>query len=78
MTANVQKITEQVKALPEKKLDEFLSWLTNYELEYLDEWDNQIAQDSQPGGRLEPVLDRVRKDIVAGRTKPLDEVIDHP
>lgn len=57
MTANVQKTTEQVKALPEKELDEFLSWLTNYELEYLDEWDNQIAQDSQPGGRLEPVLD---------------------
>jgi hypothetical protein len=77
MTTDVQKTTEQVKALPKKELDEFLSWLTDYELEHLDEWDNQIAQDSQPGGRLESVLDRVRKDIADGRIKPLDEVIDH-
>lgn len=77
MTANVEKIAEQVKALPEKELDEFLSWLAEYELQHEDEWDEQIARDSQPGGQLEAVLDRACKDIAEGRTKPLDEVIDN-
>lgn len=77
MTANVEKIAEQVKALPEKELDEFLSWLAEYELQHEDEWDEQIARDSRPDGRLGAVLDRARKDIAEGRTKPLDEVIDN-
>jgi len=77
MTATVQKIAEQVKALPEKELDEFLSWLAEYELEHADQWDEELARDSQPGGRLDAVLKRVRDDIAAGRTKPLDEVIDN-
>jgi len=76
MTRRVEKIAEQVKALPEKELDEFLSWLADYEVGHADEWDKEIARDSEPGGRLEGVLDRVRKDIGAGRTKPLDEILD--
>lgn len=77
MIATVQRIAEEVKALPEKELDEFLSWLAEYELEHPDRWDQQIARDSQPGRRLEPVLKRVRNDIAAGRIKPLDDVIDN-
>ena len=76
MTAKVEKIAEQVKALPEKELDEFLSWLADYELGHADEWDKKIARDSEPGGRLQGVLDRVRKDIAEGWTRPLDEVLD--
>ena len=76
MTATVQKIAEEVKALHGKELDEFLSWLADYELAHPDEWDKQIERDSQPGGRLDAVLKRVRTDIGDGRTKPLDEVID--
>ena len=38
-----------------------------------DRWDKDIERDSQPGGRLDAVLSRVREDIAAGRTKPLDE-----
>ena len=77
MTASVKQIAEQVKALPEKELDEFLSWLADYEAEHDDHWDREIARDSQPGGRLEPVLDRVREDITKKRTKPLNEVLDN-
>ncbi len=77
MTAKVEKIAEQVKALPEKELDEFLSWLADYEAGHADEWDKEMARDSEPGGRLQGVLDRVRKDIAEGRTKPLDEVLDN-
>ena len=42
-----------------------------------DAWDMEIARDSKPGGRLECVLERVRKDINEDRTKPLDEPLDN-
>jgi len=77
MTATVQKIANEVKSLPEKELDEFLSWLAEYELAQSDQWDAEIERDSQPGGRLDVVLKRVRGDIAAGKTKPLDEVINN-
>jgi hypothetical protein len=76
MTSRVQHIVEQVKALPEDEREEFLSWLTDFELGQSDAWDKEIARDSQPGGRLREWLDRVRQDIAEGRTKPLDEIID--
>ena len=77
MTAIVEKIAEQVKALSERELEDFLSWLADYELEHSDAWDKEIERDSQSGGRLSSILDRVRADIAAGRTKPLDEIIDN-
>jgi len=76
MNATVQKIAEEVQALPEAEFAEFLSWLADYGLEHPDRWDREIARDSEPGGKLDAVLTRVREDIAAGRTKPLDEVLD--
>ncbi|MFH0880537.1 MAG: hypothetical protein V2A34_12545 [Lentisphaerota bacterium] len=75
MTATVQRIAEEVKALQGKELDEFLSWLADYELAHPDDWDKQIERDAQPAGRLDAILKRVHADIGAGRTKPLHEVI---
>ncbi|MCX5757529.1 MAG: hypothetical protein NTU83_03295 [Candidatus Hydrogenedentes bacterium] len=77
MTANVRQIAGQVRALSEKELDELLSWLADYELETSDEWDKELEQDSQDGGRLSSVLERVRSDIASGKTRPLDEFIDN-
>jgi hypothetical protein len=77
MTARVKKIAEQVMALPQDEREEFLAWLADFEAGQSDDWDKEISRDSQPGGRLETVLDRVRKDIAEGRTKPLDEVLDN-
>ncbi|MBM4029641.1 MAG: hypothetical protein FJ280_30220 [Planctomycetes bacterium] len=78
MKAAVQKIAEQVKALPESELDEFLSWLAEYQIGRPDKWDKEIERDSQKGGALNPILKRVREDIASGRTRPLDEVLDNP
>ena len=64
-------------ALPHDEREEFLAWLADFEVGESDDWDKEISRDSQPGGRLETVLDRVRKDIAEGRTKPLDEVLDN-
>jgi len=77
MTTQVEKIAEQVKALPEDEREEFLSWLVDFEIEHSDDWDSEIARDTQPGGRLERVLGRVHKDIAQGKTKPLSEVLDN-
>ncbi len=77
MNATVQKIAAEVRSLPKKELDEFLSWLAEYELSHPDRWDEQIERDAQSDGRLHAVLKRVRDDIEAGRTKPLDEVINN-
>ena len=77
MTVTVEKIVNDVKSLRKQELDEFLTWLGDYELEQFDDWDEEIQRDSQPGGRLQAVLDRVREDISAGRTKPLDNVLNN-
>ena len=76
MTSKVEKIVKQVKALPEEEMDEFLSWLADYEIKIADDWDRQIEEDVKTG-RLDPVLKKVRDDIAQGRTKPLDEILDH-
>jgi hypothetical protein len=78
MTTRVQHIAEQVKALPIEEREEFLSWLAEFELGKPDAWDEEIALDSRPSGRMRQVLDRARRGIAEGRTKPLDEVIDSP
>ena len=73
----VERITEEVKLLDSEQREELLSWLSNYELSTMDEWDQEIACDSQPEGRLSRVLDRVRRDIATGRTKPLDQFLNN-
>ena len=74
-TTRVQQIANQVKSLPDDEREEFLSWLADYQLEQSDAWDEEIARDSMSGGRLSNVLDRARRDIAEGRTRPLDEIL---
>jgi hypothetical protein len=77
MTAIVEKLAEEVKSLRRAQLDEFLAWLAEFELQQPDDWDKEMEQDALPGGRLQGAIDQARKDIAAGRTKPLDEVLDN-
>lgn len=73
MTTRVEQIAEQVRRLPSDEREQLLSWLTEFELGQSDAWDEEIARDSAPGGRMQHVLDRVRQDIAQGRTRPLDQ-----
>lgn len=41
------------------------------------DWDRQIESDLK-AGQLDGLLAEARADIAAGRTRPLDEVLDHP
>lgn len=76
MTTRVQHIADQVRDLPFEEREEFLAWLAEFGLSQPDAWDEEIACDSQPSGRMGQVLERARRDIVEGRTKPLGEVLD--
>jgi hypothetical protein len=77
MTRTVEKIVREVTALPEAELDELLGWLSDFETERMDAWDRELTADCRPGGRLQGLLDRVKDDIATGKTRPLDEVVDH-
>ena len=76
MTNRVEQITEQVKALSVSEREELLTWLAEFELGQADAWDAEIDRDTQPGGRMQRVLDRVQRDIAENRTKPLHQVIN--
>jgi hypothetical protein len=77
MTRTLEKLTDEVKALPDDQLEEFLAWLSDFETERMDAWDGKLASDSRPGGRLQDVISRAQEDINSGKTKPLDELIDN-
>jgi hypothetical protein len=71
--STVAEILEAVKQLPEEQKGEFLDRLR--EVDFEDAWDRQIEADAK-AGRLDPLWQQALKDIKAGRTKPLDEVIN--
>lgn len=75
MSVTVQKIAAEIEALPEEEFDQLLRWLAEYRRSQDHPWELELEQDSQPGGRLETVLNRVRADISEGRTRPLSEVV---
>jgi hypothetical protein len=50
VSTKVEEIAAQVKALPNDEWEEFLSWLADFQIERSDEWDQEIARDSRPGG----------------------------
>ena len=47
MTTKVEKIAEQVRALPDDEREEFLSWLADFEIGHSDsdDWDKEIARE---------------------------------
>jgi hypothetical protein len=68
----VEGIKEAITALKKDERHSLAAWLN--ELDY-DEWDKQMVSDFSPGGRGRFLIDEVKADIAAGRTKPLEEVL---
>ena len=71
---SVAEIIDAVKELSENEKGEFLNRLI--EIDFEDAWDRQIEADAK-AGRLDHLWQNALEDIEAGRTKPLDEVLDH-
>ena len=76
MTQTVEKIAREVKSLPAEQLEEFLAWLADFESERMDGWDKAIARDTGAKGRLRGLIEKAEQDIAAGKTEPLDEILD--
>lgn len=71
--STVTEIIEAVKSLGVEEKGEFLARLTAVDFD--EAWDLQIAADAQ-AGRLDHLWQQAWEDINAGRTKPLDEVLN--
>jgi hypothetical protein len=71
--STVVEIIDAVKNLDEQEKGEFLEKLT--EIDFDDAWDRQIEADARVG-RLDHLWQQALEDIEAGRTKPLDEILN--
>ena len=71
--STVVEIIDAVKKLDEQEKGEFLEKLT--EVDFDDAWDRQIEADAK-AGRLDHLWQQAMEDIEAGRTKPLDEILN--
>ena len=70
---SVAEIINAVKNLSEADKGLFIERLA--EIDFDDSWDRQIEADVK-AGRLDNLISRAEADIAAGRTKPLNEVLD--
>ena len=64
---SVEQLESAIANLPPDEFARLATWFVEYEAE---RWDRQIEND-QRLGRLDAVIQRVRGDIAAGRSKPL-------
>ncbi len=72
--STVTEIEEALKKLPVQEARAVAAWLQDY---IEQQWDRQIERDVA-SGKLDRVAEQAQRHYQAGRTKPLDEVIDHP
>lgn len=68
--AEIQAEIEKLSGAEQRKL---ALWFAQVQV---DGWDAQIEEDVN-AGRLDHLLAQAEADIAAGRTKPLDEVLDN-
>jgi hypothetical protein len=64
---SVEELESAIAKLPADQFARLSAWFAEYEAE---RWDRQIEED-QRARRLDSVIERVRADIAAGRSKPL-------
>ncbi len=70
--STVAEIESAISTLPDKDAWTVASWLQKH----LDtKWDKQMDEDIT-AGRLDPLWEKAKADIAAGRVKPLDEVLN--
>lgn len=68
----VETIKDAITHLSEQERKRLANWFEELEKEA---WDRQMEQDFAPGGRGAHLLEEVKADIAAGRTKPMHEFL---
>jgi len=69
----IAEIQTEITRLSQPERRELADWLAEIEA---DAWDAQIEEDIK-AGRLDHLIAQAEADITAGKTKPLDEVLDN-
>ena len=72
--STVQEIETAIQKLKPQEIHEVADWLQELREEL---WDKQIEADAR-AGKLDKLMEEAREDYRAGRTKPLDEILDQP
>jgi hypothetical protein len=70
--STVQEIEQALESLPR---DQFLALVDRLRLRHADAWDAQIEADAA-SGRLDFLRGEVEREIAAGTTRPLREILD--
>jgi hypothetical protein len=70
---SVAEIQAEIEKLPPAEQRKLAQWFAELQA---DAWDAQIEGDVN-AGRLDHLLAQAEADIAAGRTKPLDEILDN-
>jgi hypothetical protein len=70
--STVQEIETAIQKLKPQEIHEVADWLQELREEL---WDKQIDADAK-AGRLDKLAEKALEDYRAGRTKPLDEILD--
>ena len=68
----VEEIEQDIQELPASGVARLSAWLTEYDAKV---WDRQMEEDAA-SGRLDFLWKVAEADIAAGRTQPLDELLD--
>jgi len=71
--STVAEIQAEIEKLPPAEQRKLAQWFAEIQA---GAWDAQIEEDIQ-AGRLDHLIAQAEADIAAGRTKPLDEVLDN-
>jgi hypothetical protein len=71
--STVAKIRAEIEKLTHREQRELAQWFAEMQA---DAWDAQIETDIQTG-RLDHLIVQAEADIAAGRTKPLDDLLDN-
>jgi len=65
---SVEDIEAEIEKLSPSEVKRLAEWLAEYQAGL---WDELIAEDAQPGGRLRQVIDEAKSDFKARKTRPL-------
>ena len=66
----VDAIKEAIAHLPEEERHSLAVWLNEMDS---DDWDKEMARDFAPGGRGIGWVQKVKRDIAGGKSRPMQE-----
>jgi hypothetical protein len=70
--STVDEIEAAISNLPPHDFARVRDWLLEQDNLL---WDKQIEED-EASGRLDPIIDQIKRDIKAGRARPLNDLLD--